>query len=100
MSVTSGLGAWVEMSGAPAGVAGAVDPTPDGVAEDPPQGLPTLSAQVQYSRLINSPNGVQGCIHCAPNRRKQTEIGRDFVTLSNEKRSFEYSVTMFCSGVL
>jgi hypothetical protein len=52
-SVTSGPEAWAEMRGVPVGVAGAVDPTPDGVAEDPPQGLPTLSAQVQYSRLIN-----------------------------------------------
>lgn len=61
MSVTSGLGAWVEMSGAPAGVAGAVDPTPDGVAEDQPHDLPTQSAPVQHRVVVQA--RVLGCIH-------------------------------------
>lgn len=32
-------------------------------------------------------NGIQGGVHLAPNRRKLTEMGRDYVDLSIAERS-------------
>lgn len=61
-SATSGPEAWAEMRGVPVGVAGAVDPTPDGAVEDPPHDLPTQSAPVQHGGIIVQAR-VLSCIH-------------------------------------